>query len=363
MIKLSICFAAYNQQVLLKHNLDLLHTYPNDDIEVIISDDCSTEDLASLVSQYHDVRFRHIRSEHNLGHDGNILHGLRHCKSDFVMLMRSRDNVIPEAIPKIISCIEQNPDAGYFLFSARDETGHPRLQLDDRTYDVGAQTVWAQSNLLIHPSGGIYNRRYLRFGLYDAYCSTYFDHKYGFVAHQLMRADASVHGPFVTSSVFAWNYVNTLKATDVAVNSASNHRNVYAPEYVRSRYACEFDFARFELNGSMRRNHMAGVVGRYLELFLYHLPIIMRSEQYARHYDSDMHEYDLSREMDVIHRFTTHLAKGLDEESLRMIRHIERTEYVKACTLYPSMRATRRMLTLCKPLETAYRSFVATKVS
>lgn len=355
MTDLSICFAAYNQADMLHRNLDAIAAYPGDNFEVVVSDDCSTEDIRALVNQY-DERFRYTRTPHNLGHDGNILHGISQCKSDYVMLMRTRDNVVPDAIPHIIACIRSHPDAGYFLFSAYDEQGEERLRLPNQIYEVGEQTVSAQSKLLIHPSGGIYNKRYLRLKLYDAYASSYFDHKFGFVVHQLMRADASVRGAFVTQSRFGWTYAQTLKATDIAENSTQNRLSVHAPEYVHERYVCEFDFARFEISNPLRKGHLVGVVQRYYEFLLYHLPIILTSKQYAYHYNSDTQSYDVVREMATLHELTSHLSGGLDSSTHQAILQMEKREFIKARTLYPSIRMARGALDRYAPLDSAYRA-------
>lgn len=356
MTKLSICFAVYNQTELVRHNLDELAACPTKNIEVLVSDDCSTEDIKGLVESYNDPRFRYARTPTNLGHDGNIVYGMQRCCSDYIMLMRSRDSVVPQAIPAILQAIQQHPNASYFLFSAFDEAGNERLKLPDKEYEVGPQTVWAQSNLLTHPSGSIYNRRALRLDLYDAYRRTYFTDSYGFVAHMLMRADASTFGIFITSSTFAWVYANTLKATDVAVNSTKNRTNVFSPEFVYERYICEFDFTRFDLDGQMARDHMVGVVHRYYELFLYHLPIILKSESYARHYNCDISDYDALGQIETLHKLTDYLAKGLCEEERAAIAQAEREEFLKARTLYPAMRAARKALAVCPPLDTAYRA-------
>ena len=113
MLKLSICFTVYNQIDMLKQNLDQIAKYQGDDIEVVISDDCSTDNIWMLIESYHDNRISYYRTEKNVGHDLNILHGIRCCKSNYVYVFRTRDNVFVENIPSIIKTLELYPDAGY----------------------------------------------------------------------------------------------------------------------------------------------------------------------------------------------------------------------------------------------------------
>ncbi len=349
MIRLSICFAVYNQSEMLAANLRELVTCTRDDVEFVVCDDCSTEDIAGLVSAFDDPRIRYVRNEHNLGHDLNILHALDECRGTHILLLRTRDMACVNALDDVMNVLDENPNAGYFLFSAEDERGNLRMNLPDRTYAAGLDAAKANGTLLIHPSGSIYARRFFRTELYRTYIRAYFDTHYGFVAHQLIRDDLVQNADFVTSHVRGWKYANTLSAEDVAVNSTRTGTNVYAPEYSYPRYACEFDFVRNELEGEVRTSVLCSVVRRYYEQFLLHLPSILRDERYATHYNSRTQSIDTHVEALKLDALTRHLMEGLPEQDCASIRAVASAQTLRSHTIYPVMRAMRDAIVACRP--------------
>ena len=192
---------------MLKENLDEIVKYEKDDIEVVISDDCSEQDIKGLVDSYGDSRIVYYRTKNNLGHDLNILYGLQKCKADYVFLFRTRDNILYDNISKIMTVIEKYPNAGYFYFSARDEKQKVRLNFDNHYYKKGDESLQAHFCLPVHPSGNLYNKKYLRFEVYEKYIRLYFNDIYGFTVHQLIRSDLSTKADFVTSSIFGCHCV------------------------------------------------------------------------------------------------------------------------------------------------------------
>src|SRR5574344_1220664 len=73
---LSLCLPTYNRAQCLKEQLNRLLTIaPNDlkRIEIIVSDNCSTDDTQLVVDDYRDkLQFTYIRNDQNLGADRNF---------------------------------------------------------------------------------------------------------------------------------------------------------------------------------------------------------------------------------------------------------------------------------------------------
>ena len=64
----TITVATYNRSRLLKRSLDSFKSQTFKDFEVLILDDCSTDDTQEVVQEYlKDERFKYIRFEKNLG--------------------------------------------------------------------------------------------------------------------------------------------------------------------------------------------------------------------------------------------------------------------------------------------------------
>lgn len=70
---LSICIPVYNQSSLLRVCLNELLRYKGNDIEVVVNDNCSEENLKEVIDSFNDNRLKYYRNETNLGQDLNII--------------------------------------------------------------------------------------------------------------------------------------------------------------------------------------------------------------------------------------------------------------------------------------------------
>jgi len=57
--EISFCIPVYNQRDLLKQCVDRIVEYPGNEIEIVVQDDCSTDDLRELIDCYEDPRIRY----------------------------------------------------------------------------------------------------------------------------------------------------------------------------------------------------------------------------------------------------------------------------------------------------------------
>lgn len=69
--KVSIQIPTYNQQRYISRAIDsaLMQDYPN--LEIIVADDCSTDDTEKIVKQYNDSRVKYFKNEKNIGRVAN----------------------------------------------------------------------------------------------------------------------------------------------------------------------------------------------------------------------------------------------------------------------------------------------------
>lgn len=283
---LSICLAVYNQIDLVYQNISEIVKYKNNDIEIVVSDDCSDEPIEEMLSGFHDMRIRYYRTSENKSHDGNILNGLRHCRGDFIFLFRSKDIIIPEKILTVMQIIEAYPSAVYFLFSALDENGKERMRLKDSVYKQYGEVQRAHGELLAHPSGQIYKRKCLRLDQYEKYIQAYFPKGNGCIVHQLIRMDLALQGDFVTSSCFAWRYAYTLQSNSASVIKTENKISIYAPVYQYPRYKCELSFVDNELSEKNKTIFIKQLIRYYGWRIIPFFQKINEDEEYNSHYNS-----------------------------------------------------------------------------
>ncbi|WP_081620311.1 glycosyltransferase family 2 protein [Ancylobacter sp. FA202] len=120
---ISICVPTYNRAKLLSELLDSILDQENvDDVEIVISDDASTDDTMSIADSYL-FRFKHykfIAQPINLGMDGNFLAVVAAATSPYIWLMGDDDRLEPGSIRRLLDAIELWPDAVGFTLGVID---------------------------------------------------------------------------------------------------------------------------------------------------------------------------------------------------------------------------------------------------
>ena len=111
---INVIIPAYNCRTTLGRTLSSLAAQTDPNFEVIIVDDCSTEDLKSIVDDYRDkLSIVYIRNERNLGCGMSRQVGIDNATQKFIAFLDSDDMFMPYAIETFNSIIEANPDTEY----------------------------------------------------------------------------------------------------------------------------------------------------------------------------------------------------------------------------------------------------------
>ena len=136
---------AWNAEAFIGPTLDSLRaqTYPN--LEVLISDDASTDSTAEICDRYaaEDCRFSVIRQPRNLGWIGNVNTLFERAEGTFVVMAFHDDLLAPRYIEECVAALERNPGAvvAYSDITLvwhdgrRDEIRHACIDRIDRASD------------------------------------------------------------------------------------------------------------------------------------------------------------------------------------------------------------------------------------
>ena len=92
-MKISVIIPAYNSSKFIKRVVTsvLLQTYEN--FELIIVDDCSTDNTVELVESFADKRIKIVKHQHNTGAGVARQSGLKAATGEFIMFIDSDDYV------------------------------------------------------------------------------------------------------------------------------------------------------------------------------------------------------------------------------------------------------------------------------
>lgn len=163
---ISIAIPTYNRATVLADTLCSLASHPElmrDDIELVISDNASTDKTEDVVRDFSArtgkaVRFS--RNESNLGIDGNI-HAVSHLAiGRYLLLMSDDDFLRPGALTRLTELVHRYPDLLFCFanggsFSGRydpDASLPSLIQIPDTLVtqdpDVVLQTIWIWSTFI-----------------------------------------------------------------------------------------------------------------------------------------------------------------------------------------------------------------------
>lgn len=98
-MKLSICIPQYNRISFLKKNLEIIERQSYKNIEVVVSDDCSTDNTCQEIDRLIPVyKFPlvYYRFEKNQGYDTNLRKSIELATGDYVIVIGNDDTINPE---------------------------------------------------------------------------------------------------------------------------------------------------------------------------------------------------------------------------------------------------------------------------
>lgn len=249
MIKLSFLIPVKEQSELLKKCIASIVPYKGSDIEIIVSDNCSEEDLKGIVLSFHDKRIHYFRNKENLGHDGNILCGFERAAAKHVFLLRTKDCMIAESIPYVIRTLDKYPDIGYLTGTALDPEGNVRIQYKrNELLRKGNEALKIHRSLYVHPSGSVYNKELLDIRQLRSFINSSMDSDISFLAHDLIRMELAVKSDFYLMKIPVWVYEYTVKSKEKSVLVPQNKEYVYSPRLVFLRMSAQMRWAFLKMN-------------------------------------------------------------------------------------------------------------------
>jgi len=112
MNKLTIAIPTYNRCKYLQETLDSILSQITDEVDIVVSDNASTDETEQVIQKYTKYAFIHYyRNSENLGMDGNFLNCLNKAKGEYIHLMSDDDIMLPGTINAIIDCVNNTkPD-------------------------------------------------------------------------------------------------------------------------------------------------------------------------------------------------------------------------------------------------------------
>jgi glycosyltransferase involved in cell wall biosynthesis len=106
----TVAITTHNRSVLMQRALAgaLAQTYSK--LEILVSDDASSDATQQLMAEVRDPRVRYLRIDKPAGIAGNFQNALDHARGELFMILNDDDELEPEAIEKLAQCFWTPPE-------------------------------------------------------------------------------------------------------------------------------------------------------------------------------------------------------------------------------------------------------------
>ena len=112
----SIIMPSWNTARFIKESIDSVRNQTYTNWELLIVDDCSTDDTDKIVASYTDVRIKYLKNEKNYGAALTRNRALRGAKGEWIAFLDSDDLWAPEKLEQQIKFMVKNN----YVFSYHD---------------------------------------------------------------------------------------------------------------------------------------------------------------------------------------------------------------------------------------------------
>lgn len=172
--KVSVMLASYNHADYIQRALDSVLGQTWQDFEIVLSDDCSTDQTKEALAGYRDPRLFVHYFEENQGATINSRYVWEQCRGQYLALIHSDDVWLPEHLQKSVEYLDRHEGcAAVFSWAALiDEDGRTLdpccdvFRQQNRTQAEWVHDLFTKGNCLCHPSMVIRRHVYDDIGFY-----------------------------------------------------------------------------------------------------------------------------------------------------------------------------------------------------
>ncbi len=113
MPKVSIGFPVYNGAVLIERALDSILAQTFTDFEVVITDNCSTDETEQICRTYaeRDSRITYVRNDENVGASPNFQKAFHLSSCEYFRWAAHDDFIDPTYLERCVEVLDDNPNA------------------------------------------------------------------------------------------------------------------------------------------------------------------------------------------------------------------------------------------------------------
>lgn len=180
MEKVSVIIPSYNHGKFLKKAIDSVLSQTYEEFELIILDDCSTDNSAKIINSYRDKRIRKYFNKINNGAVNTLNQLIDLANGEYIALLNSDDYWSNDKLEKQLNYLEKNPNVGACFTWADFVNDHGKyiydleyaptdlFQKKNKTNSQWFRYFFENGNCLCHPSVMIRKDIYDKLGKYKS---------------------------------------------------------------------------------------------------------------------------------------------------------------------------------------------------
>jgi GT2 family glycosyltransferase len=149
--KFSVVIPVYNRRDFLLKAVESSLRQTATSHEVVVSDDCSSEDLRAAVTSFQEPRIRYYRNETRLGASRNHQQAVSRATGSYVLALNSDDLLLPECLEVAGRALDERDTAAAVYFSptylsgSKVEGFHPMPKIPFADASVLLENPWLES--------------------------------------------------------------------------------------------------------------------------------------------------------------------------------------------------------------------------
>lgn len=154
---LSICIATYNRGKSIYDKVQTLLTLEIPGVQIVVSDNASTDDTVSWLKSIKDSRFKLVLNKQNMGPTYNYVNALKQGDGEYLLFMTDKDTMNPNFLLQLKDLVETNKlSTGYVALNCG--LSENRINVWER----GKTALIHAAYLSKHPTGYFYKREFFK---------------------------------------------------------------------------------------------------------------------------------------------------------------------------------------------------------
>lgn len=117
-MKFSVLLPTRNRLEYLRYAVETVRRQDYDNWEIIISDNCSEDDINGYVAELGDSRIRYVRTSSFVPVTENWNNALNHSDGDYVVMLGDDDGLLPGYFSTLLNSFKEHPDPDFVYVSA-----------------------------------------------------------------------------------------------------------------------------------------------------------------------------------------------------------------------------------------------------